>query len=690
MGDYKNENDMDKIKEEYFNIEVPKEFDYYIEDAINRAKAARRNRLKVRGIVAAACAVIFICLNYVNWPSVMNSGGSSIIKNGTAEVRQEKLPVVGSYDNLKNLLAVKNNEDSAAAKTAERNYSDTIQFDKVGIGSYAMSNTQNTASKEYSTTNVQVKGVDEGDVVKTDGKYIYKISSGKVIIAAAYPAEEMKVLSEITFYNKFRADEIFLYGKYIVVIGNDPLGNGGCYDRNYGPYIDYAIALGNTKAVVYDVSDKSKAIHVQEVTLEGNYLSSRLVGSKLYLATNKYISMNKSSEEMDYQRYLPRYKDGVGTGEWKTIDYDKIQYCPEAIEPNYIMVGSLDLNKLDKEMKITTVLGSASNMYVSDKSLYVTGSKYTVATQETAIYKFALKDGAIEFTAKGNVPGYVLNQFSMDENDKYFRITTSGIGMLDATSREQKNNLYILDENLKLKGKLDGMAPGEKIYATRFLGDRAYMVTFKTTDPLFVIDLKNPAEPKVLGELKIPGFSNYLQPYDENHIIGIGRDAEEVVSKDQNGNEVGVWAKTKDIKVVMFDVTDVNNPKQEFVTTIEGSGPYSIYNSDHKALLFNKDKNLLAFPVTIVDANYQGSSQGLYVYDVNLKNGFKLRGIISHDDFVEDLGNSVKKVQQVFEQGYAVERGLYINDTLYTLSNGGIKANNLNDLKEIGKLRIDK
>jgi len=286
----------------------------------------------------------------------------------------------------------------------------------------------------------------------------------------------------------------------------------------------------------------------------------------------------------------------------------------------------------------------------------------------------------------------------MDESGKYFRITTTdGTGMLKGGSGEQKNNLYVLDESLKVKGKLEGLAPGERIYSTRFIGDRAYMVTFKNTDPLIVIDLKNPESPKVLGQLKIPGFSNYLHPYDENHIIGFGKDTEEVISKDQNGNQVGAWAKTKGMKLAIFDVSDVNNPKQQFVTTIGGRGTYSELLYDHKALLFNKDKNLLAFPVDVMNEGdgekqfpYGGFEfQGLYVYNVSLKDGFVLKGKISHVDFVDSNYNSVMKEKQVMAGDYKVQRGLYINNTLYTLSNGGIKANNLNDLKEIGKIKIN-
>ena len=689
MNKDNNQNEMDRMKKDYFNIEVPQDIDGYIESAIRRAKISRRNRYRAPIAVIAICAIIMVCLSFVKPPLEGSQNPNAFI--GLNEAKHEQLPVVGSFDNLNKLLATTvATVDSNSKGTGAMQYKSPVGAEKQSNGSLGMTDTLKAESVDYSTTNVQVQGVDEGDVVKTDGKYIYKLNAYKVVIASAYPAEEMKVISEIPFdLNKCCPMEIFLNGKYMVVIADSA---DTIESKNYFR------TFQSTKAIIFDVSDKSKPKQIRDITLEGSYISSRMVDSKLYLAANKYIPMNKPLNEVDCKSYLPRYKDSVGNNEQKTIDYNKIQYCPEAIEPNYIMVASLDLKKIDKEVRVTSILGSARNMYVSDKNLYVSGTKYDKGTEETSIYKFTLKDGAIEFAAKGNVPGYVLNQFSMDENNKYFRITTTnGTGMLKVGSGEQKNNLYVLDENLKIKGKLEGLAKGERIYSTRFIGERAYMVTFKNTDPLFVIDLKNPETPKVLGELKIPGFSNYLHPYDENHIIGFGKDTEEVISKDQNGNQVAAWAKTKGMKLAIFDVTDVNNPKQQFATTIGGRGTNSDILYDHKALLFNKDKNLLAFPVDVMKEGdgekqfpYGGFEfQGLYVYNINLKDGFVLKGKISHVDFVDNNYDYVMKEKQVMAGDYKVQRALYINDVLYTLSNGGIKANNLFDLKEIGKIKIN-
>lgn len=683
-----NRNDIDKMRIDYFNIEVPQELDGCIESAIRRAKISRKNRYRAPITAIAICAIIMVCLGFIKPHFSTEDGKNPNASIGLKEVKHEQLPVVGSFDELKKLIAVNYQESSYGFKESK---SSGMKSMAKADNSNLANDTLKTVKADYSTTNVQVQGVDEGDVVKTDGKYIYKINNNKVVIASGYPAEEMKIVSEIQFnYGDFYPREIFLNGKYMILIGGE---EGGC--KTMKTIGDCIAPIRNTKAIVFDVSDKSKAKQVRDIALEGGYVSSRIVGSKLYLAANKYIPMFGSLDELDSKECLPHYKDSLGNGELKEIDYNKIQYCPEAIEPSYIMLASLDLNKLDKEVKITTVLGSARNIYVSDKNLYVAGTKYSEEVEKSSIYKFALKDGAMEFIAKGNVPGYILNQFSMDESGKYFRITTTNdMGMLKDGTNDQKNNLYILDENLKIKGKLEGMAQGERIYSTRFIGDRAYMVTFKNTDPLFVIDLKNPESPKVLGELKIPGFSNYLHPYDENHIIGFGKDTEEVVSTDQNGGQVAAWAKTKGMKLAIFDVTDVNSPKQQFVTTIGGRGTYSELLYNHKALIFDKDRELLAFPVDVTKEK-EGEAcgglefQGLYVYNVNLKDGFVLKGKINHADFIDNNEDPIKKNEASWYGDYRVERALYINNVLYTLSNGGIKANSLNDLRELGKIKIN-
>ena len=250
------------------------------------------------------------------------------------------------------------------------------------------------------------------------------------------------------------------------------------------------------------------------------------------------------------------------------------------------------------------------------------------------------------------------------------------------------NNVYVLDDKLEIVGKLEAIAPDERIYSTRFIGDRLYLVTFKRVDPLFVIDLSNPENPEILGELKIPGFSDYLHPYDENHIIGVGKETE--------GNEWG-GVSVKGVKLALFDVSDVKNPRQIDAYEIGEAGTDSEALRDHKAFLFDKKKNILVIPVTEVKSKpyydprlgyyRQSYWQGVYVFSITPEEGFEVKGKITHNEGEEE------RDYYYYGSPNAVRRALYMDDVLYTVSAIKIKANDIddidNELKEI-KLPFEK
>jgi inhibitor of cysteine peptidase len=455
-------------------------------------------------------------------------------------------------------------------------------------------------------------------------------------------------------------------------------------------YPSRRLMRSSTKAIIYDMTDKGNVKLIREVELEGSYVSSRKIGTSLYLVANDYVDYY--SIQNGEVNATPTYRDSrlnVGT---VNIGYNSIRYFPGSVEPNYMMVAGIDIEGIDAA-NVTTYLGSGQNIYASAENLYVAVTNYSRADSDstyeesTQLYKFAMKDAKLTYLCKGTVPGTVLNQFSMDENGTMFRIATTK-GNTWVTDRNiSKNALYILDSMLSITGKIDDMAPGEKIYSVRFVGDRAYVVTFKTVDPLFVIDLKDPAKPSVLGALKIPGYSDYLHPYDENHIIGFGKDTVEIKGQ----------AYYLGMKIALFDVTDVSNPIQMFTEMIGDRGTDSELLRNHKALLFSREKNLLAFPVTLMEQkNTSGNSaadqlqygqftfQGAFVYSLDLKTGFKLKGRITHLSGADYLkaGNSW------YDSDKNVQRIIYIGDKLYTLSNGMIKANAITDLKEKGSIVI--
>jgi inhibitor of cysteine peptidase len=299
---------------------------------------------------------------------------------------------------------------------------------------------------------------------------------------------------------------------------------------------------------------------------------------------------------------------------------------------------------------------------------------------ETTIHRFSFEKGSINYVGSGKTPGRILNQFSLDEYEGKLRVATTKGNLWSGSSR---NNLYVLDENMKIAGKLEDLAPGERIYSVRFMGKKAYVVTFKKVDPLFLIDFSD-LNPKVLGKLKIPGYSDYLHPYDENHIIGIGKDAIDA--------EEGNFAWYQGLKMAMFDVSDVENPKEVDTVLLGARGSESPVLHNHKAFLFDKEKQLLVIPATLTEKKNNAKPneygdfvfQGALVFQVT-PTGFKLRGNVTH---IEDPQTYLKS-GYYFESQSAIERSLYINDVLYTFSASRLQLNSLHDLQTLRKIDLN-
>lgn len=639
--------------------------------------------------------------------------------------RPASLPSVGSLDNLRKLLS--------EAQSFDRVYPEAMKSDQrltaapeMAKNMAANDSTSGAGLGDYSKTNVQVEGVDEADIVKTDGSYIYFVSGERVVIAKAYPVEDMKVANVLEFSSKLLSpQEVYVDHKHLVVIGQNhwyrdmPLHPmGGVLEKakpSIMPYPHYPRDMA--RAAVYDISNKADIKLVRELEVEGNYVSSRKIGSALYLITNKYIYGYNSGAAVDLR---PSYRDSAASDGYNFINYPDIKYFPGFRQANYLMVAGLNLDRSGDKANVSAYLGSGENIYASAKNLYVAVTEHRFGIMEdmpgllpqtrrlpqpapvnqnkTKIYKFSLNKGQVIYQAGGEAPGNILNQFSMDEHGDFFRIATTTGDMWREDEHTSKNNVYILDKGLKQIGKIEGIAPGEKIYSTRFMGDRVYMVTFRTVDPFFVIDLKDPYQPRILGALKIPGYSDYLHPYDDNHVIGFGKDTVEVSQKDWSGRNIGTTAFYTGMKMAIFDVSDVSNPVEKFKENIGGRGTHSELLNNHRALLFSRERNLLAFPITVMEVD--GSSQrpgdnfpqhgqfkfqGAYVYNFDLNSGIQLKGKITHlsgEDYLK-MG---------YYYGHTgdkhVQRVIYIKDRIYTLSGKYIKANSLPGLEPAGSLEL--
>ncbi len=617
----------------------------------------------------------------------------------------EPLPVVGSFDNLQKLVEEYTSQGFGAGESLEKSLAPVRAMNQMAADT--ADTAQNSKEESYSTTNIQVEGVDEADLIKTDGKYIYQLSEEELLIIKAIPANDMRVLSRIDFSDQgFCPGELYIDDRYLVVLGSNN------NNHNPEPLMKSKANVSlqpcgkrelTTMAIVYDISDKENLRQLREIEIEGRYLSSRKIGSAVYFLSNRNIAYHYSDSD---EPQLPFYRDSAIAEEKISVDYDKISYFPGDIYPAYIMIAGFNIDKPEEKAVVQTYLGNGENIYASVNNLYIAVSRYeenqalirdsnfpdSPSGEQTRIYRFGLQDGEINYAAKGEVPGRILNQFSMDENEGYFRIATTTGDMWRSDEYTSKNNIYVLDGKLDIKGKLEDIAPGERIYSSRFMGDRAYLVTFRDVDPFFVIDMKNPENPVILGKLKIPGYSDYLHPYDENHIIGFGKDTIEL----KNGSNDDSQAYYQGLKIAIFDVSDVSKPIEMCKEIIGDRGTDSELLRNHKALLFSRDRNLLAFPLTLMeraendnDSNrklQRGSFtfQGAYVYHIDLDEGFKLRGRISHLE-AEDY---LKAGSHWYNSELNVERVLYIDDMLYSLSPRMIQAHSLSDLEHINTLPL--
>jgi len=531
------------------------------------------------------------------------------------------------------------------------------------------------APTDYSTTNIQVAGVDEADIVKTDGDYIYLVSGQKVIIMKAYPPEQAQVLSEIKLEGTVIG--IFINGDRLVVFEEETpyypyYDLPSWVEGTYMPYIS-----PRTYIKVYDVSDRENPRLQREISADGQYVSSRMIGDYAYVVINEPVY------EQDDELNIPRIYSGGKKTEIPATDI----YYSDVSDYYYMYTTIMAINTQNDDQKATyatMLLGASSNLYVSLDNIYLTFPVWGGDVGDfgrTSIHRIHIAGNNMTYVANGEVPGMVLNQFSMDEYEGYFRVATT---TREGTSR---NHIYTLDMALNITGSLTDLAPGETIYSARFMGERGYLVTFKKVDPLFVIDLSDPYNPEVLGYLKVTGYSDYLHPYDENHIIGIGKET----------TDAGDFAWYQGVKISLFDVTDVKNPQEISKLEIGDRGTDSPVLWDHKAFLFDRSRNLLVIPILVaevdqseypegVPSNAYGEPvwQGAYVFHVSPDVGLNLTGRITHIESPADL-----------ERGYyysysplSVMRSLYIDDVLYTISDAKIMMNNLENLDYINEVEL--
>lgn len=571
---------------------------------------------------------------------------------------------------------------------------------------------------DYSETNTQEEGVDEPDMIKTNGEHIFVVHQQELTVVDSWPAEETAVIANLPLVGWPYA--AFLHEDQLVVLA---------YDYNDDVFTDHEEDWYSeaSRVTVIDVSDPSAPVIEEEIQLEGHMGDARRIGDDVYIVTNDWGDLpypllsrlwedpdglglpepdwDASEDEMKAdievakeilrpivaeavasvptERLLPRYStDGV-TAE-PLMDCRDL-YHPEVVNStSTLSMIHLDLANLDAGPSGTGLMSDGWTVYASQDHLYVSQTSWSWSfwrdddvDVETRIHRFSLEGDDSVYEGSGSVDGWLLNQFSMSEHDDYLRVATSEMNWWGAES-DPANNVFVMgmeEGALKVVGEINGIAPGEQIFAARFMGERGYLVTFEQIDPLFTLDLSEPTNPRVIGELKIPGFSSYLHPIGDDHLLAVGMDGTD------DGRITG-------FAVSLFNISDFANPALQDKFTLSGtdwSSSESLW--DHHAFTYHRD--VLAVPAYSYGYETGEYFSGLLSLSVDTDTGLSEIGRIDHKDLVRDsecLYGGDADCGDYYWYAW-MRRGVIIEDNLYSISDYGVKVTNLNDPAEV-KARV--
>ena len=574
----------------------------------------------------------------------------------------------------------------------------------------------------YTGTNNQVVGVDEADRVKTDGKFVYTVHGNEVLIIKSWPANATSIVARYKPGNNGRPYQLFLKGNKLVVFsrthGRHTLYHGKARRKVYRPYYSAA------RASILNITDRTSPKLIAHVDLEGSLLQARLIGSDVYMVTNNSVQLPQSFwqevnkyrntsrprpsrwfpgvttrgytkaelrrkvsaalRKVNMQKSLPTVRFSYGAGHQASqrplLRCNDLYFPVQGSGMTMVTLSHMSLN--GGRINASAVMGQGMKVYASDSSLYVSANnwRWTNGRGGTQIHKFTLnrRQGPPRYAASGVVPGYLLNQFSMDEHKGYLRVATTDQGWRGSWRWRGRrvtgsaSNIFVLQQRqgeLATVGSVRGMAPGERIYAARMVGDQGYLVTFRQTDPLFTIDLSNPKAPKVMGELKIPGFSSYIHPIASGQLLTVGQDADE-------------RGRVKGAHLQIFDVTDMKNPKRthHYKLTLGYGSSRSAAQWDHHAFTYNSRTRTLALPLTVYRYHKNGGNfSGVVLVKADPQKGFADIGAVEHSDLAARTRCATSSYCGGPNRHWnvPVQRSIFMDDNLYTLSAYGLKVNKL-------------
>lgn len=603
----------------------------------------KQTKFNVRKIVecAAAIALVVGISSAGIYNVIIRQTGNESGKNIQSDVINESNHVASYEDEDKNTTKDSNQSqlDSKDAYLEKKSDIGTYHLASNYEEVYKLVNTENiydyycsiedqatgnntTKKESYSQTNLQVDGIDESDHIKTDGNYIYVQKEDKVVITDVRN-EKMNILGEIC----------------------PNLGKNGYIKTMYvdGNQLFLVLqknASDKMKCILqtYNIADRKNARLEGSVVVEGEYADSRKVGDIVYLFCNKGILYNETTYKGDKEKIIPLVND-------KKIPSGCI-YVQDHADSEFIAV-SVNAKKPSEIVDQMMVMNTNVNVYMGTDVIYLYSTEYKKEKAYTNITKFQYKDGYMSGVASKSIKGEITDVFAISESNDILRVLTT------EWNEQSKNRLYMLDDKMKIIGKLSGIADGEEIYAARYIGDIAYFITYHNTDPLFAVDISDAETPKIIGKIKITGFSDYLHPYGKNKLLGIGYETDAAT-----GEQLGV-------KLTMFDIS--NPEKLKVIDTLHIDGDYCSAADDYKTALVDSEKNVIGFTVeqweqNQKDENAQDSRNRYYVY--SWKNNHFVKQF--EKKLPETKYDMYEKCNDLYlyVDNYNI-RGLYIGDTFY-------------------------
>jgi len=582
-----------------------------------------------------------------------------------------------------------------------------------------------SGATEYSTTNTQVASVDEADYIKNDSNTIFVLSADGLHIIDAWPAAQTHEIAHLTLTGEPR--RMYLLDNRLVVYTREQATStsGGAGSSNpsdqgctYGYECRFSSEGGHTLVVVYDVTNPASPAELVRYEMSGGYVDSRRIGSVVYSVVhdtgatqiadldytlqatsyddlqtkfNQRVADNNAKIDNTNDGYFLPWSSTTKPGGTATLSSDcqHAWVAQNAQGASFVSLNAFDLTTLESPTR--TVLGSspgyvyssATALYMAvDKTYeadYASGSYYSYyQPTDSFVHKFTLNGTDTSYVGSVTLPGHILNQFAMDENNGVLRVASTSGWVPDPSVISYLTTFGEQSGKLSQLGQIGGIAPQEDIRSVRFDGDRGFVVTFKKTDPLFVFDLTDPANPKTLGELQIPGFSTYMQPLDTNHMLAIGFTAD----------DEGSFAWFNGIQIQIFDVTDLANPTLAWKTVIGTRGSNSEALTNHLAFNYFAPEKMLALPITVCEGGGNGvyaqdlTFAGLMVFDVSLDTGITEHGRLPFLD--PSTVSATANCDEFWTDSKSlVKRSIFMDDWIYGFSDTQLRVAALSNMSSV-------